>query len=105
MNLPLDSETTIAVGCALTVALLIWAVAFGLRNSVRGRRLKRRLNAVHDRARGVSHCDWKALQKSSTSQNASTSRSNMVTSALVGQLISKIIDSQRVKHQKTHYRG
>jgi tight adherence protein B len=54
MNLSLDPETTIAVGCGLAVTLLIWLIASALRDSIDGRRFQRRLSAVQDRARGLT---------------------------------------------------
>jgi tight adherence protein B len=52
MGLSLDLETSIAVLCALGVALSFCAAAFALNDGVSGRRLKRRLAAVRDRAQG-----------------------------------------------------
>jgi tight adherence protein B len=53
MNLPLDPAMAVAVGCALLVCLLIWLTASALSDGLGGRRRKRRLNAVRDRARGL----------------------------------------------------
>ena len=49
MNLPLDRETTIAIGCAIGVVLVFYLAASAFGDVFGGRRFKRRLAAVQDR--------------------------------------------------------
>ncbi len=53
MDIPLDPETTIALAGAVTLAFFLCLVAYAVSEGVGGRRFKRRLAGVRDRARGV----------------------------------------------------
>jgi|SRR5215831_135394 len=52
MGLSLDLETTIAVACTIGVVLVFWLTALAFQEIFGGRRFRRRLAAVQDRAQG-----------------------------------------------------
>jgi thiosulfate reductase cytochrome b subunit len=53
MAIPLDLETSIALACAASLALILCLVIYAVSEGASGRRLKRRLAGVRDRAQGV----------------------------------------------------
>ncbi|MGA7263884.1 MAG: type II secretion system F family protein [Stellaceae bacterium] len=53
MALPLDLETSIALACAANLALILCLVAYAVSEGASGRRFKRRLAGIRDRAQGV----------------------------------------------------
>src|SRR5262245_52363601 len=57
MGVLLDLETSIAVVCAIAVAFAFCLAAFVLSDAFGGRRFKRRLATVRDRAQGVPLAD------------------------------------------------
>jgi tight adherence protein B len=50
--MPLDFETSVAIACALGLGLTFCLVAYAIGEGASGRRFKRRLSAVRDRAQG-----------------------------------------------------
>jgi tight adherence protein B len=71
MGLGLDPVTTIAVICAIGVALTFGLVALGLSDSAAGRRFDRRVNSMRDRAQGLLPSEEAATR--SLSRQRSTS--------------------------------
>jgi tight adherence protein B len=71
MGLGLDPATTIAVICAIGVALTFGLVALALSNSAAGRRFDRRLNSMRDRAQGVLATESASTRSLSRQRNAS----------------------------------
>ncbi len=53
MGIPLDLETSIALACAASLALILCLVVYAVSEGASGRRFKRRLAGVRDRAQGV----------------------------------------------------
>jgi tight adherence protein B len=53
MGIPLDPETTIAIACAASLALILCILVYALSEGGGGRRFKRRLAGIRDRAQGV----------------------------------------------------
>jgi tight adherence protein B len=53
MDIPLDSETLLVLGGALGVGLVFYLTAVASLDALSGRRVKRRLNVVRDRAQGL----------------------------------------------------
>ena len=51
--MPLDFETSVAIACALGLALIFSLAAYAIVEGASSRRFKRRLSAVRDRAQGV----------------------------------------------------
>src|SRR6266446_3900109 len=70
MSVPLAQETLIAVVCAIGVGLTFALVAFALSSGADGRRYRRRLNSVRDRAQGLSSGGQAATQSLSRQQSA-----------------------------------
>lgn len=71
MPLPFDLETSIALVCAITIALLVCLVAFALGGGVVcSRRMRRRLNLVRDRAEGILPANAVTLRPLSRQQSA-----------------------------------
>jgi tight adherence protein B len=70
MGIPLDLETSITVACAIGVAITFFAAAFALSEGVSGRRFKRRLAAVRDRARGLPSAGQAAARSLTRQQSA-----------------------------------
>ena len=54
MGINLDPDTSISVICAIAVGLAFGLMALALNGTAAGRRYKRRLNSVYDRAQGVA---------------------------------------------------
>jgi tight adherence protein B len=72
MGLGLDPETSITIVCALCVAITFVLVVLGLNSSTAGRRYRRRLNSMQDRARGVPSADPIAARSLSRQQSVTT---------------------------------
>jgi tight adherence protein B len=72
MGLGLDPETSITIVCALCVAMMFVLVVLGLNSSTAGRRYRRRLNSMQDRARGVPSADPIAARSLSRQQSVTT---------------------------------
>jgi tight adherence protein B len=72
MGLGLDPLTTIAVICAIGVALTFGLVAWAVSDSAAGRRFDRRVNAMRDRAQGVLPSEEAATRSLSRQRKAST---------------------------------
>jgi tight adherence protein B len=53
MGISLDLETSIALACAASLSLILCLVAYALSEGASGRRFKRRLAGIRDRAQGV----------------------------------------------------
>jgi tight adherence protein B len=70
MGIGLDPDTSIALICAVAVALMFGLVALALRGSAAGRHYQRRLNLVYDRARGNSSSETAAVRSLSREQSA-----------------------------------
>jgi tight adherence protein B len=70
MGIGLDPDTSIALICAVTVALMFGLVALALHGSAAGRHYQRRLNLVYDRARGNSSSEITAARSLSREQSA-----------------------------------
>jgi tight adherence protein B len=71
MGLPFDIETSVALVCAISVALLVWLIAFALNGGVGySRRARRRLNLVRDRAEGILPTNAVTLRPLSRQQSA-----------------------------------
>jgi tight adherence protein B len=66
----LDLETSIAIVCAIGVALTFFAAVFALSDGVGGRRLRRRLSAVRDRAQGLPSAVQAAARPLTRQQSA-----------------------------------
>ena len=71
MGLGLDSVTSIAVICAIGVALTFGLVALALSDSAASRRFNRRINTMRDRAQGVLTLEAAATRSISRQQSAS----------------------------------
>jgi tight adherence protein B len=70
MGFALDLETSVAIVCAIGVALTFCVAAFALSGVFGGRRWKRRLGAVRARAQGIPLPDTVATRSLSRSQSA-----------------------------------
>jgi tight adherence protein B len=70
MNISLDLETSVAVACAICVALTFFAIAYAVTEGASGRRFKRRFAAVRDRAQGVISADTVATRSLARQQSA-----------------------------------
>jgi tight adherence protein B len=70
MGVSVDLETSIAVVCAVAVALTFCAAAFALNDGFSGRRVKRRLAAVRDRAQGLPSAGQAAARSLTRQQSA-----------------------------------
>src|SRR5271155_3236416 len=70
MGIPLDPETSIALACAASLALIFCIVAYALSEGARGRRFKRRLAGIRDRARGVASVQAVATRSLTRQQSA-----------------------------------
>ena len=70
MNLSLDLETIIAIGCAIGVVLVFCLAASTVGEVFGGRRFKRRLAAVRDRAQGNRLTDAVAIRSLARQQSA-----------------------------------
>jgi tight adherence protein B len=70
MPTPLDLETLIALACAACVALILCLVAYAVSEGGGGRRVKRRLAGVRDRARGVVSVEAVATRSLARQQSA-----------------------------------
>jgi tight adherence protein B len=70
MGIGLDPDTSIALVCAVAVALMFALVVVALHGSAAGRHYKRRLNLVYDRAQGNSSTETAAVRSLSREQSA-----------------------------------
>jgi len=70
MRLPFDLETSIAIALAACVGLILFVVAYALSEGASGRRFRRRLAAVRDRAQGVASVETVAARSLSRQQSA-----------------------------------
>jgi tight adherence protein B len=70
MGIGLDPDTSIAVICAIAVALAFGLVALALNGSAAGRHYKRRLSSVYDRAQGKPSSETAAVRSLSREQGA-----------------------------------
>src|ERR1700740_3565350 len=73
MGIPLDLETTIALACAGSLALILCLVVYAVSEGASGRRFKRRLAGVRDRAQGVVSIEA-AVTRSLARQQSATPR-------------------------------
>jgi tight adherence protein B len=73
MGIPLDLETSIALACAAIVALILCLAAYAVSEGISGRRFKRRLAGVRDRAQGVVSVEA-AVTRSLARQQSATPR-------------------------------
>ena len=78
MNLPLDLETAIAIGCAIGVVLVFCLAALTVGEVFGGRRFKRRLAAVRDRAQGNPLTDPVAIRSLARQQSATPRMDRML---------------------------
>jgi tight adherence protein B len=69
MDVGLDPETSIALVCAVCVALTFVLVVLALNGTAASRRYNRRLNSVQDRAQGVASADPTAARSLSRQQS------------------------------------
>ncbi len=70
MGIGLDPDTSIAVICAVAVGLAFGLVALALQGSTAGRRYRRRLNLVYDRAQGTPSAEAAAARSLSRERRA-----------------------------------
>jgi tight adherence protein B len=70
MGLGIDTDTSIAIVCAICVALMFVLVVLGLNGGAANRRFRRRLNSMRDRAQGVPSADPSAARSLSRQQSA-----------------------------------
>ena len=70
MGIPLDLETTIALACAGSLALILCLVVYAVSEGASGRRFKRRLAGVRDRAQGVVSVEAVATRSLARQQSA-----------------------------------
>jgi tight adherence protein B len=70
MGVLLDFETSIAVACAIGVALTFCLAVYAVGEGASSRRFKRRLSAVRDRAQGVASADAIATRSLARQQSA-----------------------------------
>ena len=70
MGIPLDPETMIAIACAASVALILCLVAYVVSEGAGGRRFKRRLAEIRDRAKGIASVQAVATRSLSRQQSA-----------------------------------
>ncbi len=73
MGIPLDLETSIALACAASLALILCLVVYAVSEGASGRRFKRRLAGVRDRAQGVVSAEA-AVSRSLARQQSATPR-------------------------------
>jgi tight adherence protein B len=69
MGIGLDPDTSIAAVCAIAVGLAFGLVALALNGTPLGRRYKRRLNSVYDRAHGTPSSETAAVRSLSRDQS------------------------------------
>ena len=73
MGIPLDLETSIALACAASLAFTLCLVIYAVSEGASGRRFKRRLAGVRDRAQGVVSAEA-AVSRSLARQQSATPR-------------------------------
>src|SRR5580693_334003 len=73
MAIPFDLETSIALACAASLALILCLVVYAVSEGASGRRFKRRLAGVRDRAQGVVSAEA-AVSRSLARQQSATPR-------------------------------
>jgi tight adherence protein B len=73
MAIPFDLETSIALACAASLALILCLVVYAVSEGANGRRFKRRLAGVRDRAQGVVSAEA-AVTRSLARQQSATPR-------------------------------
>lgn len=72
MDISFDLETWLIICCALAVGFIFYLTAAALSDSLGGRRFRRRLNAVRDRAHGLPSPAAAAERSLSRQQNVTT---------------------------------
>src|ERR1700730_1060251 len=70
MGISLDLETSIALACAAGLSFILCLVAYALSEGGGGRRFKRRLAGIHDRAQGVISVDAVVTRSLARQQSA-----------------------------------
>ena len=70
MGIPLDLEMSIALACAATVGLILCLAAYAVSEGASGRRFKRRLAGIRDRAQGVVSVEAVAARSLARQQSA-----------------------------------
>ena len=70
MNIPLDPETLIVAACAICVALVLFIVGYALSEGASGRRFRRRLAGIRDRAQGIVSAETVATRSLTRQQSA-----------------------------------
>ena len=70
MGIPLDLETSIALACGASLSLIFYLVAYALSEGAGGRRFKRRLAGIRDRAQGVVSVEAVAARSLARQQSA-----------------------------------
>src|SRR5258708_16732143 len=70
MGISLDLETSIALACAASLSLIFCLVAYALSEGASGRRFKRRIAAIRDRAKGVVSAQAVAARSLTRQQSA-----------------------------------
>src|SRR5690348_6655954 len=70
MGISLDLETSIALACAASLTLILCLVAYALSEGASGRRFKRRLAGIRDRARGVDSVEAVVTRSLARQQSA-----------------------------------
>ncbi len=73
MSIPFDLETSIALACAASLAFILCLVIYAVSEGASGRRFKRRLAGVRDRAQGVVSAEA-AVTRSLARQQSATPR-------------------------------
>src|SRR5580693_9027696 len=73
MAIPFDLETSIALACAASLALILCLVVYAVSEGASGRRFKRRLAGARDRAQGVVSAEA-AVSRSLARQQSATPR-------------------------------
>ncbi len=73
MRIPLDPETRIALACAASLGFVLCLVAYALSEGASGRRFKRRVARVRDRAQGVASVEA-VITRSLARQQSATPR-------------------------------
>jgi tight adherence protein B len=81
MGIGLDPDTSIAVICAIAVALAFGLAALALQGTSGGRRYKRRLNSVYHRAQGTRPAEAAAVR--SLSRDLSETRLDRIARDLL----------------------
>jgi tight adherence protein B len=70
MNMPFDLETSIALACAAFVGLVLFLVGYALSEGANGRRFRKRLAGIRDRAQGMVSVESVATRSLARQQSA-----------------------------------